>query len=205
MLKRFIDIIVSINLIILLGLPMLGIALCVALCMGRPILFKQIRIGYHCKPFTIYKFRTMVKTSKHIHLTTVGANTHYTAQGITRLGNFLRRYSLDELPQLLNVLKGDLSLVGPRPVMFEALPTLTARQNKRHIVRPGLTGLAQINGRNKLSWRKKFAYDIAYIQSQSIGLDIKILLITIVRVLTAKDVQFSKEIIAPTLQGEQDG
>lgn len=149
---------------------------------GRPLLFCQQRPGFHGKPFKIYKFRTMA--------------TLYDAKGellpdkdrMTRLGSILRKYSMDELPQLLNVLKGELSLVGPRPLLMEYLPLYSEEQAKRHNVRPGITGWAQVNGRNAVSWEEKFKYDVWYVDHQSIGLDLKILWMTLMKVVASEGV-----------------
>jgi sugar transferase EpsL len=145
--------------------------------MGKPIFFCQIRPGYHCKPFQFYKFRTM-------GLPKPGQDDpQYDAQRLTQLGKFLRKYSLDELPQLFNVLKGNLSLVGPRPLLMEYLPLYSSEQLKRHNVVPGITGWAQINGRNTLSWEEKFQLDLWYVEHRCLWLNIKILAITLIKLI----------------------
>lgn len=153
--------------------PILAIlASAVRLTMGPPIFFRQQRPGRGGKPFTLYKFRTM----------RLGGSSD--AERLTRLGRLLRRTSLDELPQLFNVLKGDMSLVGPRPLLMEYLPLYTAEQARRHEVRPGLTGWAQVKGRNALSWEEKFALDVWYVDNRSFWLDLRILALTVGQVLS---------------------
>lgn len=144
--------------------------------MGSPIFFNQIRPGLNGKPFNIYKFRTMIDEKDR------NGNNIPEELRLTKTGIFLRKYSLDELPQLINVLKGDLSLVGPRPLLMEYLPLYTKEQARRHEVKPGITGWAQINGRNAISWEEKFQFDVWYVKNQSLTLDLKILLLTIFKV-----------------------
>lgn len=159
-------------------LPVLGIvAATIALRMGRPVLFRQARPGYQGRPFILYKFRTM-----RVAVGPDGAPLPDAAR-LTRLGRFLRRTSLDELPQLWNVLRGDLSLVGPRPLLMEYLSRYTTEHARRHDVRPGITGWAQVNGRNAISWEEKFRYDVWYVDHWSLGLDLKIVALTLVKVL----------------------
>jgi len=155
--------------------------------MGRPVLFVQQRPGLNSKPFYIYKFRTMLSTRDENNQ--LLADVHR----MTSLGNFLRKYSLDELPQLFNVLKGDLSLVGPRPLLMEYLPLYSVEQARRHLVRPGVTGLAQVSGRNAISWEDKFKLDVWYVDHQSFGLDVKILLLTVKKVLLSEGVSAEGE------------
>ncbi|MCM3111543.1 sugar transferase [Lederbergia lenta] len=175
--KRLLDIICSIFLLILFFPLLLITGLLIKVILGGPILFKQQRPGLLARPFYLYKFRTMTD--------------HRDQQGnllpdklrLTAFGVFLRKSSLDELPQLINVIKGDLSLVGPRPLLMDYLPLYTEEQSKRHLVRPGITGWAQVNGRNAISWERKFELDIWYVQHQSLLLDLKILLLTIKKVI----------------------
>ncbi|SER99062.1 sugar transferase [Salipaludibacillus aurantiacus] len=170
--KRGFDFLVSLSLIIVL-LPLIVIIAClVRLKLGSPVLFKQERPGLSNKPFTFYKFRSM--TDEKDKDGTLLADD----KRLTPFGLFLRKFSLDELPQLLNVLKGELSLVGPRPLLMEYLPLYTEEHLQRHRVRPGITGWAQINGRNNLSWEEKFDLDVWYVNNRSFWLDIKILLLT---------------------------
>lgn len=148
------------------------LALMVRLILGKPVLFRQQRPGLHGRPFTIYKFRTMTEAcDAHGNLLPDG-------ERLTRFGRFLRGTSLDELPELFNVLKGDMSLVGPRPLLMQYLDRYTPEQARRHKVKPGLTGWSQVNGRNAISWEEKFRLDVWYVDNRSIWLDIKIILIT---------------------------
>jgi sugar transferase EpsL len=175
--KRALDIAVSLLWLILLS-PLLGlIALAVRLTMGYPVLFRQRRPGLHGRPFTIYKFRTMTDAR--------GAQGNLLPDGrrLTRLGLFLRRTSLDELPELFNVLRGNMSLVGPRPLLMRYLDRYTPEQMRRHQVRPGITGWAQVNGRNAITWDQKFALDVWYVDHWSLRLDLKIIALTVWKVL----------------------
>lgn len=174
--KRIFDLIVSITLLFIFIIPILLISIVVLIRMGSPILFKQKRPGLHGKPFYIYKFRTMTnETDEH-------GNLLPNEQRITKLGKVLRKLSLDELPQLFNVLKGDISLVGPRPLLMEYLPLYNEEQARRHEVKPGITGWAQVNGRNAITWEERFELDVWYVDNQSFWLDIKILFLTVLKV-----------------------
>lgn len=175
--KRPFDIIMACVGILLL-IPVLAvIALLVRVTLGAPILFRQRRPGLHGKPFTLYKFRTMTdcpdgeKTPLQDHAR------------MTRLGKFLRASSLDELPELFNVLRGEMSIVGPRPLLMQYLPRYTPEQARRHEVKPGITGWAQVNGRNAISWEEKFNFDVWYVDNQSFLLDLKIIWMTGIGVL----------------------
>lgn len=145
--------------------------------LGSPVLFRQQRPGYQGEPFTILKFRTMTTALDRY------GNLLPDSKRVTRFGRFLRSTSLDELPELINVLKGQMSLVGPRPLLMEYLDLYSVEQMRRHEVKPGITGWAQINGRNALSWEQKFAYDTWYVDHQSLELDLRILLLTVWRVI----------------------
>ncbi|WP_235788457.1 sugar transferase [Salipaludibacillus sp. CUR1] len=170
--KRGFDFLVSLSLIIVL-LPLIVMIAClVRMKLGSPVLFKQKRPGLNNKPFTFYKFRSMTDEKDNDGILLADDKR------LTPFGLFLRKFSLDELPQLLNVLKGELSLVGPRPLLMEYLPLYTEKHLQRHRVRPGITGWAQINGRNNLSWEEKFDLDVWYVNNRSFWLDIKILLLT---------------------------
>jgi lipopolysaccharide/colanic/teichoic acid biosynthesis glycosyltransferase len=160
---------------------MLLTALAVRLGLGRPVFFMQERPGLRGCPFTLIKFRTMREGG--------GAD----AERLTRVGRVLRATSLDELPELLNVLKGDMSLVGPRPLLMRYLPRYTAEQARRHEVRPGITGWAQVNGRNAISWKQKFEYDVWYVDHQSVWLDVRILWKTVWHVLSRKGISAKGE------------
>jgi len=176
-LKRAFDVTVSLILLIILSPVMAVAALLVRIKLGRPVLFRQVRPGLHEKPFVLYKFRTMAD------LRDESGNPLPDAERLTPFGRRLRQLSLDELPQLINVLKGDLSLVGPRPLLMEYLPLYTDEQRQRHLVRPGITGWAQVNGRNAVSWEERFAMDVWYVRNRSMLLDLKILALTFVRLL----------------------
>ncbi|WHY76631.1 sugar transferase [Neobacillus sp. WH10] len=180
--KRFIDLFGSTILLIIFLPLMLIIGLIIRIRMGSPILFKQIRPGLFGNPFYIYKFRTMIDKKDKDGKMLPGELR------LTKLGIFLRKYSLDELPQIFNVIKGDLSLVGPRPLLMEYLQLYTKEQARRHNVKPGITGWAQINGRNLIDWEEKFKLDIWYVQNQSLLLDFKILALTIKKVLKKEGV-----------------
>lgn len=180
--KRLFDLTVSLILFFGLSPIFIVIALLVKKKLGSPVIFKQVRPGLFGKPFYLYKFRTMTDEKDnqgellpdYIRLTT--------------FGKFLRKYSLDEYPQLWNVIKGDLSLVGPRPLLVEYLPLYTKEQSLRHNVRPGITGWAQINGRNSISWEEKFNLDVWYVHNRSFFLDMKILFQTIYKVLSSQGI-----------------
>ena len=182
MLKKIFDFFGSLFLLLLLLPVMVILSILIWIKSGSPIFFKQMRPGLHAKPFLIYKFRTMQEMSGS------GGELLPDVERLTKFGKFLRKSSLDELPELFNVLRGDMSLVGPRPLLMEYLPLYSKEQAKRHEVKPGITGWAQINGRNDISWKKKFDLDIWYIENQTFWLDLKILCITIRKVLTKEGV-----------------
>lgn len=174
---------------------MLATAILVRYKLGSPILFKQQRPGLHGKPFYLYKFRTMTDERDengkllpdHLRLTS--------------FGKFLRKYSLDELPQLFNVLKGDISLVGPRPLLMEYLELYTPEQARRHEVKPGITGWAQVNGRNAISWEEKFKLDVWYVDNRTFWLDIKILFLTVIKVLKKEGINQSEYVTMEKFAG----
>lgn len=180
--KRLIDIVGAVVGLALLSPVLLVAAALIAVKLGRPVMFRQIRGGLHSKPFQILKFRTMISA--------IGADGQLKpdAERLTPLGRALRDMSIDELPGLLNVLKGDMSLVGPRPFFYDYVALYTPEQARRHEVRPGLTGWAQVNGRNAISWESKFALDVWYVDNRSFLLDLKILLMTVKKVLRSEDV-----------------
>ncbi|MGD6815519.1 sugar transferase [Metabacillus sp. 84] len=183
MAKRSFDLLTALFLILLLCIPMSILALFIKAKLGSPILFKQTRPGLHEKPFLLMKFRSMTdETDKNGFLLS-------DEQRLTSFGKILRKFSLDELPQLFNVMKGDLSLVGPRPLLMEYLPLYSKEQARRHEVKPGVTGWAQINGRNAITWEKKFQLDVWYVENQSFLLDVKILFVTFVKAIKSDDVQ----------------
>lgn len=193
--KRAFDLIVAIVAILLAWPLMAVVAVLVRVNLGTPVLFRQQRPGLDAKPFYVYKFRTM--------LLACDANGVQLPdeKRMTRFGSFLRRSSLDELPQLINVLKGELSLVGPRPLLMEYLPLYNAEQARRHLVRPGITGWAQVNGRNAISWEDKFKYDIWYVDNQSFWLDIKILWMTVRKVVRSEGISQSGNVTMEKFQG----
>lgn len=175
--KRLFDFIVSLFVIVLLSPIFLILIIVIFFKMGRPVFFRQDRPGLHGEIFSMIKFRTMlIATDQH-------GNELSDAERLTMFGKFLRSSSLDELPELWNVLKGDMSLVGPRPLLVKYLPLYSKEQARRHEVRPGVTGWAQVNGRNAIDWDEKFALDVWYIDNQSFYLDMKILLLTVKKVL----------------------
>ncbi len=175
--KRGIDVVASAAALVLLSPALAAIALAVRMRCGSPVLFRQVRPGLHGRPFEMVKFRTMTDGRD-----ATGALLP-DDQRLTGLGRFLRRTSLDELPELLNVLRGEMSLVGPRPLLMEYLPLYTAEQMRRHDVKPGVTGWTQVNGRNALDWDQKFAFDVWYVDHQSLRLDLQILARTVKKVL----------------------
>lgn len=174
--KRAIDVAASALGLVVLSPILLAIALLVRARLGAPVLFRQTRPGLHARPFTILKFRTMRDA--------LDANGDPLPDGerLPALGRFLRSTSLDELPELWNVLRGDMSLVGPRPLLMEYLPLYSAEQARRHDVRPGITGWAQVNGRNALGWNDRFALDVEYVDRVSLVMDLRILLLTVLKV-----------------------
>lgn len=175
--KRIFDVVVSAALLVLLSPVLVMIALAVAFALGSPVLFAQVRPGFHGEPFKMYKFRTM--------LNAFDSNGLALEDGLrlTRLGRFLRSTSLDELPELWNVFVGQMSMVGPRPLLMEYLPLYSQEQMRRHEIRPGITGLAQVSGRNAIGWSERFEIDVWYVDNASLGLDLKILLSTFTKVL----------------------
>jgi undecaprenyl phosphate N,N'-diacetylbacillosamine 1-phosphate transferase len=186
--KRPLDILLSLLAMIVLSPILLLVSLLVLIKMGRPILFKQARPGLNEHIFTIYKFRTM-NQAKDDHQQLLPDS-----QRLTKFGRFLRSTSLDELPELFNIIKGDMSIVGPRPLLVEYLPHYTEREKLRHTIRPGLTGLAQVNGRNGLSWEKKFEIDVEYVETISFINDLSIIFKTVFSVFTRKNINSDKSI-----------
>ncbi|MEH1015175.1 sugar transferase [Micromonospora sp. CPCC 206060] len=188
--KRLLDLVLSMIILLLAAPVMVAVALAVAATMGRPVLFRQTRPGLHGRPFVMLKFRTMLTADPVTGSTPAERPGEATASDglrLTRLGRWLRATSLDELPNLWNVLRGEMSLVGPRPLRMMYLDRYTPEQFRRHDVRPGMTGLAQIRGRAGLDWHQKFAYDLRYVDERSLGLDLRILLGT-AGILVRRDV-----------------
>jgi lipopolysaccharide/colanic/teichoic acid biosynthesis glycosyltransferase len=195
--KRLIDFLASLILLVLFAPVMLVVAVGVWLDVGAPVLFRQQRPGLHGQPFTLYKFRTM----RGAH---TGEFSPDTDDGrLTRFGRWLRAASLDELPELWNVLRGDMSLVGPRPLLMRYLPLYSPEQMRRHDVRPGLTGWAQVNGRNALSWGDKFRLDVWYVDHQSTLLDLKILLRTAAAVFQREGISYEASATMPEFTGSK--
>jgi sugar transferase EpsL len=180
--KRTFDILISAAALLVLS-PLLGLlALLVRFKLGTPMLFCQQRPGLNSRPFSMYKFRTMTDARD------VTGTLLPDTERLTRFGRFLRSTSLDELPELWNVLKGEMSLVGPRPLLMHYLPLYTPEQVRRHEVRPGITGWAQVNGRNAISWEEKFALDVWYVDNVSLWLDLKIILLTVSKIVKSQDI-----------------
>jgi lipopolysaccharide/colanic/teichoic acid biosynthesis glycosyltransferase len=187
MFKRFIDISASLCALILLAPVMAIVAWNIRKKLGSPVLFRQVRPGRDGKPFEMVKFRTMRDAVD------ADGNPLADSERMTPFGSFLRASSLDELPELWNVLKGDMSLVGPRPLLMEYLPLYSQEQNRRHEARPGVTGWAQVNGRNALGWDEKFELDVWYVDNQSFWLDLKIIFMTIKKVVVKEGISADGE------------
>jgi sugar transferase EpsL len=193
--KRVVDIVGASVGIILLAPVMLAVALLVLLTMGRPVLFRQQRPGLRGKPFTLYKFRTMRDARS------ASGELLPDDLRLTTFGKWLRSTSLDELPELFNVFKGEMSLVGPRPLLMEYLPRYSPEQARRHEVKPGITGWAQVNGRNALTWEEKFRMDVWYVDHWNLWLDMKILLLTIWKVLKREGISAEGSATMPVFTG----
>jgi lipopolysaccharide/colanic/teichoic acid biosynthesis glycosyltransferase len=195
--KRLFDVFAASVALVFFCIPMLIIACLVRSKLGSPVFFRQVRSGLHGQPFEMIKFRSM------LDLIDENGQPLPDVQRMTGFGYFFRATSLDELPELWNVLKGEMSLVGPRPLLEEYLPLYSIEQARRHNVRPGVTGWAQINGRNALSWEDKFKLDVWYVENQSFWLDLKILLLTVKKVFTLKDINAAGEATMPKFRGGQ--
>lgn len=195
MLKRTLDITVSFAALIVSSPVILGTAIVINKKIGKPIFFKQTRPGKDEKPFEILKFRTMTDERD------LNGELLPDKDRMTKTGDFIRKTSIDELPQLINVLKGDLSLVGPRPLLMDYLPLYTEEQRKRHLVKPGITGWAQVNGRNTISWEEKFKLDVWYVENQSFKLDMFILYKTIMNVIKRKDITATNHVTMEKFRG----
>ena len=195
--KRLFDILLSTFGLLVLAVPLLALAWQVRRKLGSPVLFIQVRPGLHGKPFQMVKFRTMTDAR--------GASGALLpdAQRLTPFGRFLRASSLDELPELWNVLRGEMSLVGPRPLLMEYLPLYTPEQARRHELRPGITGWAQVNGRNAISWADKFAMDVWYVDHRSFWLDVRILWLTVRKVLVRDGISADGEATMPRFEGDK--
>jgi len=198
LIKSILDRLVAAIALLLLCPLLLIIAIAIYIHMGSPILFTQPRPGKDGRIFTFYKFRTMTNGRD------ADGNLLPDEKRLTDLGRFLRRTSLDELPQLWNILKGDMSLVGPRPLKVEYLEYYSPEQARRHEVKPGITGWTQINGRNALSWEKKFELDVWYVEKWSLGLDLKILLLTPIKVIKQEGISAEGYVTMPTFMGSNE-
>ncbi|OLV15842.1 sugar transferase [Deinococcus marmoris] len=194
--KRLLDIVAAGSGLVILSLPLAGLASLVRLKLGSPVLFSQQRPGLHGQPFTMHKFRTM-RDAVDSH-----GQPLPDSERMTPLGRFLRASSLDELPELVNVLRGDMSLVGPRPLLVEYLERYTPQQARRHEVRPGITGWAQVNGRNAISWDQKFKLDVWYVENRSFALDMKILWLTVQKVFKREGISAAGEATMPRFEGQ---
>ncbi|MEH7096683.1 sugar transferase [Neobacillus vireti] len=196
--KRIFDLVISIPLLICFSPLIFITAFLVRIKLGKPIIYKQQRPGLYGKPFYIYKFRTM--TSER------GGDGQLLPDHVrlTPFGRLLRKYSLDELLQLVNVLKGDISIVGPRPLLMEYLPLYNSQQSRRHLVKPGITGWAQVNGRNTISWEEKFRLDVWYVDNQSLFLDLKILYLTFIKVVKSEGIQAGEDVTMPVFKGNSE-
>jgi lipopolysaccharide/colanic/teichoic acid biosynthesis glycosyltransferase len=196
--KRLFDLLLTIPGVILISPLLLVLAVLVRIYLGAPVIFRQRRPGYRGEIFTLYKFRSMRDA------TDSNGKPLPDSERLTRLGRFLRALSLDELPELWNVLKGELSLVGPRPLLTEYLPLYSAEQARRHDVLPGITGWAQVNGRNTLSWQDKFRLDVWYVDHWSLWLDIRILALTFLKVICREGISAAGTATAPLFTGNAD-
>ena len=193
--KRIADVLLAGIALVVLSPIMLGVAALVRARLGSPVFFVQTRPGLNGTPFRMIKFRTMTDGRDE------GSELLPDSQRLTPFGRWLRSTSLDELPELVNVLRGEMSLVGPRPLLMEYLPLYTPDQGRRHAVRPGVTGLAQVSGRNAISWEDRFALDIWYVDNRSLLLDFKILLRTLLNVLRRQDISANAEGTTPKFTG----
>jgi lipopolysaccharide/colanic/teichoic acid biosynthesis glycosyltransferase len=192
--KRLLDIAIASSLLIVLAPVMAMVAIGVWLDFGSPVLFRQVRPGLHGKPFTLAKFRTMRG----------GGGPASDEQRLTHFGRWLRATSLDELPELWNIVRGDMSLVGPRPLLMQYLPRYSREQMRRHDVRPGLTGWAQVNGRNALTWEEKLRLDVWYVDHQSLALDVRILFETVKAMLSRKGISHGDSATMPEFMGSPE-
>lgn len=195
--KRIFDLIFAASGLLLLAVPILMLICVIRWRLGSPVFFRQLRPGKNAKPFKMAKFRTMTD-----ELDASGALLP-DALRLTNFGKFLRATSLDELPELWNVVMGDMSLVGPRPLLMQYLPLYSPEQARRHKVRPGVTGWAQVNGRNAISWEKKFELDVWYVDHRSFWLDIKIIFMTFARVLRADGITQTNHVTVERFRGSQ--
>lgn len=195
--KRVIDLCLSLVLLILFWWVLAIVAILVRVILGSPVLFRQPRPGRDEKVFNLYKFRTMTDERD------ADGNLLPDEQRLTKFGSVLRSTSLDELPEVFNIVRGDMSIIGPRPLLVKYLPRYSAEQRRRHEARPGLTGLAQVNGRNSISWDEKFLYDVEYVDNVSLGLDASIFLRTILATLRRSGISAEGEATMPEFMGDE--
>lgn len=196
--KRFFDIVSSLLAIIVLAVPMVILAVLIRVKLGGPVLFKQERPGKDGRIFTLIKFRTMTNACDE------NGELLPDEVRLTKFGVFLRSTSLDELPELFNILKGDMSVIGPRPLLVQYLPRYNEHQSRRHLVRPGLTGWAQVNGRNAISWEQKFDYDVEYVENVNLFLDIKIIFMTVVNVIKKDGISSETSVTMEEFMGTEE-
>ena len=197
--KRLFDLVLSGILLIALAPLLVVLAFCVRLALGGPVLFRQTRPGLGGRPFAILKFRTMTDARD------ANGTPRPDGERLTAFGRFLRASSLDELPELLNILRGEMSFVGPRPLLMEYLPLYSAEQARRHEVRPGITGWAQVNGRNAIGWERKFMLDVEYVERRSFAFDMKILALTVLKVVRGEGIAAAGEATMPRFTGTGGG
>lgn len=196
--KRFFDIYAALTALLILS-PIMGATyLLILILLGQPVIFRQVRPGKNGQTFTLLKFRTMLNAN-------MARGVETNEQRITTLGKTMRALSVDELPSLWNVVKGDMSLVGPRPLLVKYLPLYTAHQNRRHEVKPGLTGLAQVSGRNTLDWPSRFELDVHYVDNRSCKMDIHILMLTIKKVLLRDGINSEGHAVGAPFEGNAPG
>jgi sugar transferase EpsL len=193
--KRVLDILIALPALLILSPVLLCLALMIRLSQGAPVFFRQVRPGKDGKPFTIYKFRTMSDRRD------LSGRVLPDDERLTRLGRFLRSTSLDELPELVNVLKGEMSIVGPRPLLMQYLDRYTPEQMRRHEVKPGITGWAQVNGRNAVTWEDKFKFDVWYVDNQSPSLDLRIIALTVWKILKREGISQPGQTTAEEFKG----
>lgn len=196
--KRIIDLIISLMILIIFSPILLVVGVMVRFKMGSPILFTQVRPGLYGKPFNLYKFRTMVD------LKDSNGELLSDELRLTNFGKFLRKFSLDEFPQLINVVKGEMSLVGPRPLLMEYLSLYTKEQMLRHDVKPGITGWAQVNGRNAITWEEKFKFDNWYVENHNHIVDLKILFLTFIKVIKKEGISQQGQVTMEKFKGSYE-
>lgn len=195
MLKRMLDLSLTTVGVIVVSPVLIGTSIVIAKKIGKPIIFKQTRVGKDNQLFNLYKFRTMTNETDDNGILLANEKRH------TAIGKKLRKYSIDELPQLVNVIKGDVSLVGPRPLLVDYLPLYSDKQIRRHEVKPGITGWAQVNGRNGISWEEKFELDVWYVDNKSLVLDFYILYLTFIKVFKSENVDSDNQTTMKRFEG----